>query len=277
LKSTDIFIEILGCPSIDMHEPVNADYICPFIGNKCIKRGHYTNDPFPVCSLWKHSGRGNKRGPSRPVIVCPKRFFHADLIADILDHCWDGIYDRKNIMTAHEIKMGKAGNIDMVVCDTTDLPDINSFISVELQAVDITGSVSDAYTAHINQSELLYTPKYNFNNANVFKRFVTQLIKKGYFHSTWRKKVVAVVQDYLLEDIRSRVGIAPSDPKDEHTSIVFLSYALDTTATDEEGVYSLNLKEVLGTHHSALMNAVVYERPPKKESFLEAVKRQLIT
>ncbi|MBS4032285.1 MAG: hypothetical protein KGZ63_12825 [Clostridiales bacterium] len=273
MKSTDFIVELLGCPADEMYEPVNADYICPFIEQKCIKRGHYTTDPFPVCSLWKYTGSGKMRIRERPVIVCPKRFFDTNVVDDILEHCWTTPYNRSNIRAVREISLGKAGNVDMVICDMTSLAD--NFISVELQAVDITGSVSSAYTAHMNREELLVPPKYNFNTANVFKRYITQLIKKGYVHSTWRKKVVAVVQDFLFEDMRRRVRFAATNPKDENTSIVFLSYALDTSARTEEGFYPLKLKEVVGTEHSALMSAVVYEQPPDKEKFLNAIRRQL--
>jgi hypothetical protein len=258
-----------------MHEPVNADYICPFISDRCVKRGHNTRDPFPVCTLWKLSGSGANRVPSRPVIVCPKRFYTADIVGDILEHVWVGPYDREKIASVREIKMGRIGNVDMVVCDTSTLPVLDKFISVELQAIDITGSVSEAYTDHINQSELSKVPKYNFNTANVHKRYLTQLIKKGYFHHTWRKKIVAVVQDFLLESIRDRVRFAATNPKDENTSIVFMAYTLDTSETDEEGYYRLKLKEVVGTEHSVLMNAVVYETPPSRDQFVEAIKRQL--
>ena len=208
-------------------------------------------------------------------MVCPKRFFQADLVTDILEHCWIGSYDRSKIVSVKEIKMGKAGTVDMVICDTSDLPNIEKFISVELQAIDITGTVSDVYSAHTNRVPLTALPKYNFNTSNVLKRYLTQLIKKGYFHSTWNKKIVAVVQDVLLESIRERVRFAPTDPKNERTDIIFISYTLDTSLVNEEGYYDLKLREVVGTQHSALMNAVVYEPPPNKGKFIEAIKRQL--
>lgn len=275
LKTTDVLFEVLGCPSDEMREPVNADYLCPFIEGRCIKRGHNTRDPFPLCSLWRYKGRGDRREAERPVIVCPKRFFQARLVDDVLQHCWPQEYRREYITAVREIKMGNAGNVDMVICDISNLPRITDFISVEIQAIDITGSVSDVYSAHINGVPYIQKPKYDFNRANVFKRYLTQLIKKGYFHSTWGKKIVAVVQDLLLEDIRSRVLFPHSDPKDPNTSIIFMAYSLDPNKRNPEGFYELKLKEVVGTHHSALMSAVVYEKPPEKDKFIAAILRQL--
>ncbi|MFD1433969.1 NotI family restriction endonuclease [Kroppenstedtia eburnea] len=276
MRSTDILVEVLGCPSDEMYEPVNAGYVCPYIGSTCTKRGHNTKDPFPVCSIWKHSGSGVNRKKERPVVLCPKRFYQATLIDDILEHCWIGDYDREKINSVMEIKMGKIGNVDMVVCDTSTFPTIDNFISVELQAVDITGSVSNAYNAHLHKNDFdRKDVKYGFNTANVFKRYLTQLIKKGYFHSTWRKKIVAVVQDFLLEDIRKRVRFSPTNPKDPNTSIVFMSYTLDVNEKTEEGFYNLKFKEAIGTEHSALMSAVVYEEAPDPEQFKAAIVRQL--
>ncbi|HHY66332.1 MAG TPA: hypothetical protein GX517_03890 [Alicyclobacillus sp.] len=145
LKPTDYIAEVLGCPAEEMREPVNADYQCPFIDDRCTKRGHNTTDPFPVCSIWKYKGAGNKRVKDQPVIVCPKRFFQVNLVDDILEHCWAGSYKREQIEAVREIKMGRVGNVDMVICDTSSFPVIDNFISVELQAIDITGSVSDVY------------------------------------------------------------------------------------------------------------------------------------
>ncbi|HHY65926.1 MAG TPA: hypothetical protein GX517_01780 [Alicyclobacillus sp.] len=123
--------------------------------------------------------------------------------------------------------------------------------------------------------ELKLRPKYNFNTANVFKRYLTQLIKKGYFHHTWGRKIVAIVQDFLLEDIRRRIRFAATDPKDENTSIVFMSYTIDPENQNDDGFLDLRLKDVIGTEHSALMNAVVYEKPPDRDQFIEAIRRQL--
>jgi hypothetical protein len=74
-----------------------------------------------------------------------------DIVGDILEHVWVGPYNREKIAAVREIKMGRIGNVDMVVCNTSTLPVLDKFISVELQAIDITGSVSDAYTDHIGR------------------------------------------------------------------------------------------------------------------------------
>ncbi len=38
IDPTSIIIEILGEPSAEMRNPVNADYECPFINSRCVKR-----------------------------------------------------------------------------------------------------------------------------------------------------------------------------------------------------------------------------------------------
>ncbi len=82
-----------------------------------------------------------------------------------------------------EVQMEKFDKVDFVIADMNDAEtEVRDFISVELQAVDITGSYLPSYLAVINNQELEKRPSYGFNWANVRKRFISQLIAKGYYH-----------------------------------------------------------------------------------------------
>lgn len=263
--------EVLGIPAAEMREPATAEYRCPYITSPCIKRGHQTDDPYPVCSLYKWEGRGNARRPRSLVCTCPKRFYQADLVNDVITHCWPGGRPR-NPQTAYEVKMAGFGNVDFVVADIDPAgPRVRDFLSVELQAVDITGTYGPAYDALTTRGSLQKAPKYNFNWANVYKRYLTQLVGKGFFHHQWGTKIVAVVQDVLYEYFQSRARFPQLDPKEPTANIVFLVYGFDRV---EDG-YTLMLQQTVGAAHANIANAVMYKAPPSRDAFCARIIRQI--
>ena len=100
-------------------------------------------------------------------------------------------------MVAPEVKMEGFGNVDFVIADVGDDGEVSQFLSVELQAIDITGSAFDAYQALRAGNDLEKRPTYGFNWDNVYKRYITQLIRKGYFHHHWKSKIVAVIPEQV--------------------------------------------------------------------------------
>ena len=257
----DIIGEILGEPAGSMRNPVNAGYLCPFIDSVCVKRGHFAEGPYPVCTVW--------RTPkiSQLICVCPKRLFQIDIIGDVLKHVWPG-EKPKNLRFAHEVKMKGFGYVDLVIADIDpSTNEVRNFISVELQAVDITGSYHPAYVATINNQNMPKYPNYGINWGNVRKRFVTQLISKGFFHHHWGTRMVAVLQEPLYKKLREDLNF--DELPLSHANIVFMTY--DYERSNEVDGYCLALKNVVGTSHSSLMNGTLYRQTPEKSKFCERI------
>lgn len=270
---TRIIGEILGEPAAQMRNPVNADYQCPHLSSRCIKKSQGITGPYPICSIWRWRGRAKQGIPTSTelVCICPKRFYEIDLMGDVLKHCWTGT-PPQNPRIVHEIKMKGFGNVDFVVADIAPDNSVREFMSVELQAVDITGSCLPAYSALISSKPLQKKPGYGFNFANVYKRFVTQLIGKGFFHHHWGTKIVAVLQDAVYKTICDRYPF----PKVELPSanIIFMVYKFVQDPGDPSR-HRFELSEVAGTHHSNLQNAVLYKSPPSKEEFCRHIRSRL--
>jgi hypothetical protein len=191
--------EILGEPAHLMRNPVNAEYQCPFINSECTKRSQRFSGPYPVCSIYRST-----KGITPPVAgdliaVCPKRFMQSSFIQDAVKYCWA---DKtiSSLEFVHEIKMDELGTVDFVIADVDkEKHEIIDFISLELQAVDITGSYEPAYSALLNNEVMKKRPVYGFNWANVRKRYITQLIGKGFFHNQWGTSIVSVLQNHVFE------------------------------------------------------------------------------
>ena len=68
--------------------------------------------------------------------------------------------------------MEKFGTVDLVVAGLDERTGkVSQFVSVELHAVDLTGSVEPTYTALLNSQQLVETT-FGVNCANVRKRYM---------------------------------------------------------------------------------------------------------
>lgn len=260
----NVVAEILGEPAAEMRNPVNADYLCPFLDSRCVKRSQGISGPFPVCTI--RYGRGAARIGSRPMCVCPKRFLAIDLMSDILEHCWPPGEGPVNPHIAYEVQMAGFGNVDMVVADIDPQSGaVRNFVSVELQAVDISGSVLPAYEGVLN-SEPLVNVTYGINWANVRKRFITQLIVKGFFHHQWGTRIVAVLQTPLYDRLQNEMQFEELPSARGGNTIIFMLYDYRPDP-NHPGAYTFELDRVVGTSHSSLMTATIYRQVPSIEAF----------
>lgn len=255
--------EILGEPADQMRNPANAEYQCPFINNTCTKTSHDIAGPLPVCTVY--------RGKTPAAIcVCPNRFYEADIAADVIAHAWAGP-PPANPRVVHEVQMEKFGKVDFVLADMEPHGrTIRKFVSVELQAVDITGSYLPAYTAVTNNQMMPKGPKFGINWANVRKRFVSQLIAKGFYHHHWDTRIVAVLQSNMFDKLQAHARV-PEVALDE-SNIVFMLYQY---APKQGGGMTFRFDRAVPTTHVNVMNAVIYERPPSKAEFERRILARL--
>ena len=260
--------EVLGMPARKGVDPSATSFECPFTKKTCIKRSTLLpGQQYPVCSI-----RTNNEGY---VCVCPKRFYDVDFLHDVVNHCWPGSAPPKNPQIAPEVTMRGFGNVDYVIADVREDGTVDQFLSVELQAIDITGSVMKAYAALLKGEDLEKKPTYGLNWDNVYKRFVTQLIRKGYFHHHWGTKIVAVIQDVVYKYICRRFEFMRSlDVKTATTNIIFVTYRYEADPSNF-GSHRMVLDTVEGTSHSNLQQAVLYKEAPSRDAFCDQIKRSL--
>jgi hypothetical protein len=259
--------EILGTRAKSGFQPAVYDYRCPFIDRTCIKRSTADKTlPYPVCSLRRKSGD--------VIAVCPKRFYERDFLADVIEHAWTGPKPVNPVITS-EVKMEGFGNVDFVISDIAADGGINQFVSVELQAIDITGSARLAYDAILAGEQLPKRPTYNFNWKNVAKRYMNQLISKGYYHHHWGTKIVASIQDEVYDYFRKDADFfTTTDLTSTNVNIVFMIYGFEPGGSDGRE-QRLVLKRVEGTHHSNLQQAVLYKTAPSRDAFINRIKKAM--
>lgn len=270
--------EVLGRRAVKGAHPATQGFLCPFIHSPCPKRSQQlaNNEPYPVCSLWKLAKKREPDPTQDLIFVCPKRFYAVDFLTEVIEHCWPGERPM-NPQIAREVKMSGFGNVDFVIADVKGDGDVDQFLSVELQAIDITGSAFAAYQALRAGKDLEKRPTYNFNWDNVYKRYITQLIRKGFFHHHWNTKIVAVIPEQVYQYIHGRAAfMKTADVKNDPTvNIIFMTYRLENDPA-RPGEYRPRLVTVEGTSHTNLQNAILYKTPPQRDAFTAQIKSSLV-
>ncbi|WP_299844145.1 NotI family restriction endonuclease [uncultured Roseovarius sp.] len=263
---TDAIAEVQGQRASQAVDPTTSDFLCPYIKKRCPKRStNLGEEPYPVCSLWKNS-KVERQPTSDLICVCPKRFYQVDWLKAVVENCWP-FSPPVNPVVATEVKMKGFGNVDFVIADQDADGSIGNFLSVELQAIDITGSVFPAYQALRAGEQLPKRPTYGFNWDNVYKRYITQLIRKGYFHHHWGTKIVAVIQDQVYQYVIDKADFMRSDNvADNNVNIIFMTYVFEDDP-EKPGQFRPKLQRVEGTSHASLQQAILYKEAPSKDAF----------
>jgi hypothetical protein len=259
--------EVLGKRAVAGFDGSKTGFICPYLNLRCTKRSKSvpSQEAYPICSVWKGAASANVA--SRDLIcVCPKRFYQVDWLSAVIEHCWP-FEPPKNPVIANEVNMKGFGNVDFVIADKDPNGDIGNFLSVELQAIDITGSVYPAYVALRDGVMLPKRPTFGLNWDNVYKRYITQLIRKGYFHHHWGTKIVAVIQDQIYQNVIDKADFMRStDIRSPTVNIIFMTYVFEDDP-DKPGEFRPTIRRVEGTSHSGLQQAILYKEAPSKAAF----------
>jgi hypothetical protein len=226
--------------------------------------------PVPVCSVFKKGRAGGSPQDGPPICICPVRFYEADLVSDVVRECWVGPKP-SSAAVVREVGMEKFGKVDLVIAEVLSSPKrIGKFLPVELQAVDITGTYLPIYEAHTLGMGVAYPSTYNFNWANVRKRFISQLIAKGYYCHHWDTRIVAVVQEELFDQFNAHAKITETKLVD--SNIVFLLYQFSRAS---DGRWNLGLRRVVPTTHTQVMQSILYEKPPSRANFERKILERL--
>lgn len=187
---------------------------CPFVNSICTKTNHDQTKTYGVCSV--ANGIGNTR---KEVIVCPKRLYfnNYEILRLASVDCWGEhipfviggnlSFLREEVKRHREcvVGFGQASGTEIQVrgssvqsmdwvlqryetIDGKTLP--KDFIGIEVQSIDITGNYRDCWQAYANLKEghaveSIPRSMHGLNWANVHKRLIPQIIRKGniYAHS----------------------------------------------------------------------------------------------
>ncbi len=173
---------------------------CPFINKQCSKTNHDGSIIYGTCSV---------TSPYGDCVICPNRLYENNYatLRSIATEVFGGhlpflMYEQfipirekaKNCIIAlgqnsgKEVKLGKSLSMDWVLAKIKD-GKLVEYTGVEVQSIDITGNYRDSWHYYKNLSKdtsIIPSSEHGMNWANVHKRLIPQIIRKGLIYSRSR-------------------------------------------------------------------------------------------
>jgi len=198
---------------------------CPFINKQCTKTNHDSSVIYGTCSVTSTFG---------DCVICPNRLYERDYAVlrsigkEVFDSSLDFyMYEQfiplREIMkscivalgqnSGKEVKIGTNLSMDWVLAKIEN-GQLIEYVGVEVQSIDITGNYRDAWHSYKNltgQTPIIPSSGHGMNWANVHKRLIPQIIRKGLIYS--RSNLVKSGLYFVVPDIvyRKFEGIIGSD------------------------------------------------------------------
>ena len=172
---------------------------CPFTNKGCTKINHDKTITYGTCSV---------TSPYGDIVICPNRFYAnsygairyvaSDAFPDVPFFLFeDYIKNRTRVNkcvvalgknSGREVQVGNSLSMDWVLALIKD-GKLVEYTGIEVQSIDITGNYRDAWYGYKNlpgrnlPHEDVPSSNHGLNWANVHKRLIPQLIRKGVVYS----------------------------------------------------------------------------------------------
>jgi len=218
--------ELFGYPDGNrspLAESARARRWCPFLGAGCTKTtGHAESGPIGTCAV--------RRG-ERTVIICPQRFRGGDhAIARAIAKEAFGEKVKFKLVRELVVRTGPGQRWSLDYAAAELLPGgYGKIIGIEDQAIDTTGSLVPYVQAYLSGGATTPQHAFGLNWANVYKRIIPQVARKGRIFEAWGSQLYVIIQDELLDYIKQRIALSAAQPG-EAVNLVFKPYRLATDA-----------------------------------------------
>lgn len=265
--------EVFGFPIDNQSADANQhrqQHLCPFQepGAPCTKTR--ASDPLGVCSILDASD---------VVITCPTRFREQGIIEQDAARFFfpEGARWRKQTeVRLHGLDGKSVGNIDVVLCSLDEHDRIRDFGALEVQAVYVSGNVSDPFVhymkdpaqrAHMDWSKQPKYPRPDYLSSSR-KRLAPQLIAKGGILKAWNKRMAVAIHRGFFEKLPTL-----SEVDREQADIAWLVY--DLVKDPAKNVYALRLWKTLYTLFSESLEKITRFEPGDIRHFVDGLQKKL--
>jgi len=200
-KKRDL-VEIFGYSPDDLSRTARSLWnlgACPFTNRPCIKINHDQTIVYGTCSVTSAYG---------DVIICPNRLYagNYEVLKNVSNDAFGSqfplltysefVEQRESNLdcvvalgknSGKEVNVGGALSMDWVLAHISN-GQLKEYIGIEVQSIDITGNYRDAWHSYKNYRngvfrDTLPSSQHGLNWANVHKRLIPQLIRKGVVYS----------------------------------------------------------------------------------------------
>lgn len=239
-------VEIFGYAPSDSTKDVRLLWnlgACPFLNRGCTKHNHDQTITYGTCSV---TASGDN------VIICPNRLYannyevlrkishdiYGDNVKFIMYN--EFIQQRGSLQdcvialgmnSGKEVKIARSLSMDWVLARITN-SELVDYLGVEVQSIDITGNYRDAWHAYKNiesNTGPIPSSEHGLNWANVHKRLIPQIIRKGLVYS--RSKLVSkglffIVPEAVYQRFEDIIGDIPLINKPSRETLTVHTYEL---------------------------------------------------
>lgn len=219
-------IEVFGYAPDDLTPQARSLWdlsACPFINKKCTKTNHDKSIIYGTCSV---------SSPFGDCVICPSRLYENkySVLRKIAKESFDKeleflMYEEyiplrqkfKSCIVAlgqnsgKEVRIGTNLSMDWVLARLEN-GKLVEYIGVEVQSIDITGNYRDAWHSYKNinpKTQVISSSAHGMNWANVHKRLIPQIIKKGLIYSNSnlvKSGLYFVVPDIVYKKFEDVIG-----------------------------------------------------------------------
>ncbi|MCB1807752.1 MAG: restriction endonuclease [Candidatus Competibacteraceae bacterium] len=219
---------------------------CPFINKACIKFNHDQTVIYGTCSV---------TSPYGDIVICPNRLYadnyrtlqrvSEDAFGNSIPFLMYEQYLKQRAIyndciialgknSGREVQVGKSLSMDWVLAHISQAKLIE-YVGIEVQSIDITGNYRDAWHAYHNlkpgtDRATLPSSGHGLNWANVHKRLIPQLIRKGVVYSRSslvKKGLYFVLPDIVYQKFEDIIGTdIPLTEHASHETLTVHTYAL---------------------------------------------------
>lgn len=238
---------------------------CPFTSGTCTKTNHNQTEIYGTCSV----SSGVNQAEGSEIIICPKRLYankHA-LFNNVLESAWHN--QSKSLVSGgtlaalkekalavenpviafgqgsgKEIAINSNGQMSMdwvLQSYTKNGHDLvaNDFVGVEIQSIDITGNYRDNWDAYRRMKEgqqvdSVPNSGHGLNWANVHKRLIPQIIRKGNIYAKVERCVgfYFILPDAVYKKFEEVIGSVPTAGAPARENLSVITFRLDKNVED---------------------------------------------
>lgn len=264
--------EVFGFP-VDNMSAIAINYrknrLCPFhnsSGPNCTKFS--VQNPLGVCSIFQ----GNNL-----VITCPIRFRQN---YSILSDAGRFFFGDQKFVALTEVRLsdrtGKsAGNIDIILAVLDENKNVTDFGAIEVQAVYITGNISNGFHNYLDKPEQRYSsdwPTKNYPKPDYLsssrKRLAPQLIFKGGILHQWEKKTAVVVHRGFFEQLPTL-----ETSREQESEIAWMIYDLKRDKTTN--TFQLSLFDIQYTKFETALSKITTPETGDIHGFTDTLENRI--
>lgn len=280
--------------------------LCPFLESQCTKTNHDQTVVYGTCAV---TG-SRKDGVRDEVIICSKRLYAQNyrIFKNITQWVWGDLPlvvggDLKSLYeqasqhlecvvafgqnSGREIVVYSNGKLSMDwVLQRYTLKDLyliaEDFIGIEIQSIDITGNYRDTFSAYSSLkngqlTNLIPNSGHGLNWANVHKRLIPQIIRKGniYSHCDRCLGFFFILPEQVYEKFDEILGDIEEEQNYGRDNLTILTYVLG------DPVAHGRIRDLVNTmikHHSLQNIAMAFSTntDPKAPMALDCSLRDIL-